>query len=200
MARSLFSQLNGANNHIRCLHMFPLSTKSPLVTPADSGKFYANGQADTFTARWDTITVMMLLHAASPTEPGSAFRVCFTVYSPDGSLSNRKISSGEHVRVFAIGNVLPSQMQESELVREAMHRQYGNLTGVAELREGLRSFCVCDQGPTHCLLVQLRSCCWVHKLSACLSVCCADQDLVGPKIYPFVPVTCSLKQHRFPSF
>jgi len=47
--------------------------------------------------------------STSPTEPGSSFRAYLTVYSPDGSLSKGKISSGEHVHFFAIENVLPLQ-------------------------------------------------------------------------------------------
>lgn len=58
------------------------------------------------------IIVTTLLHtefSTSPTEPGSSFRAYFTFYSPDGSVSKGKISSGEHVHFFAIENVLPPQ-------------------------------------------------------------------------------------------
>ena len=114
------------------------------------------------------IIVTTLLHtelSTSPTEPGSSFRAYFTVYSPDGSLSKGKISSGEHVHFFAIENVLPSQTQESKLPRENKDRLYSNSTGVAELRQELRSLCPTYQCPIHCLLVQLpmQSCCWASK-------------------------------------
>lgn len=86
----------------------------------------------------------ILLHtelSTSPTEPGSSFRVCFTVYSPDGSLPKGKISSGEHVLCFAIENVLPSGTQESGLRRENKRRLCGDFTGAAESRQAPSSLC-----------------------------------------------------------
>lgn len=132
------------------------------------------------------IIVTTLLHtelSTSPTEPGSSFRAYFTVYSPDGSLSKGKTSSGEHVHFFAIEQVLPSQTQESKLLRENKHRLYSNFTGVAELTgtqispSYLPVSCPLPTGAT-----RMQSCCWASKLSACLSLRCAEQGhLCGPK-------------------
>lgn len=183
MARILFSQLRGAHHHSGGLHTgtFPLSTKSPLVTSADSSKVCANGQADPFTAtgrnRSHDAATLCKSHGARERCQG-LFYSSFSRWS----LSNRGISSGEHARFFAVENVLPVQMHEAAAVREAKHWQHGDLTGVAELEEGLRSFCRCNQCPTHCLLLQLRSCCWAHKSRVCLLLCCAEQGhLCGPK-------------------